>query len=323
MQIQEQNNLVVPEGEVVKPSKKPFIEANTKEVSLSHLSEDCVIPVFSKDNETTISHQEFINTARQCAQVIFDGQTLLEPEVRISHVVKGRVPSAIGKPVKDLLDHEKTVYYERMAFAIEIPSISREINGHRLNLVLGGVRAYNQENLYSRKTLEKFKFFIGFKNMVCCNMCVSSDGYVGDLRVGSINELQANLLDAIGSFQMQDQLELLLAMPEYGINEQQFAQLIGKCRLYNYLPKSERQGIHPLLLNDGQIGAIARQYYEDEHFGRDSNGDLTLWDFYNLLTGANKTSYVDTFVQRGVNALEITQMLQESLQSGIPNWYLT
>ncbi|MFN4152474.1 MAG: DUF3871 family protein, partial [Candidatus Sericytochromatia bacterium] len=40
--------------------KSPFIEANTEEVSLFHLKEKCVIPVFTKDNEITLSHQEFI-----------------------------------------------------------------------------------------------------------------------------------------------------------------------------------------------------------------------------------------------------------------------
>lgn len=28
----------------------PFIEANTKEVSIGHLKGDCIVPVFSKDN---------------------------------------------------------------------------------------------------------------------------------------------------------------------------------------------------------------------------------------------------------------------------------
>ena len=40
----------------------PFIEANTKEVSLRHLQSDCVVPVFSKDNEVTISHPAFVET---------------------------------------------------------------------------------------------------------------------------------------------------------------------------------------------------------------------------------------------------------------------
>ncbi len=38
----------------------PFIEANTKEVTINHLKDDCVVPVFSKDNEITISHPAFI-----------------------------------------------------------------------------------------------------------------------------------------------------------------------------------------------------------------------------------------------------------------------
>ena len=39
-----------------------FIEANTKPVDIAHLRADCVVPVFSKDNEVTISHQSFIET---------------------------------------------------------------------------------------------------------------------------------------------------------------------------------------------------------------------------------------------------------------------
>ena len=54
-------------------------------------------------------------------------------------------------------------------FCIEIPSVTETIDRCRLNLTIGGVRAYNQENLYSKKGFEKFKVFIGFKNMVCCN----------------------------------------------------------------------------------------------------------------------------------------------------------
>lgn len=50
---------------------KPFIEANTSEISLEHLQNDCVIPVFSKDNERTIAHQEFIDIAQDCASRVF------------------------------------------------------------------------------------------------------------------------------------------------------------------------------------------------------------------------------------------------------------
>ena len=39
----------------------PFIEANTKEVTIEHLKNDCIVPVFSKDNEITISHPTSLN----------------------------------------------------------------------------------------------------------------------------------------------------------------------------------------------------------------------------------------------------------------------
>ena len=156
--------------------RKPFIEANTKAVTLSHLQNDCITPVFSKDNEVTISHNQFIETTWECAQRMFRSCTVEEPEIRVSHIVKGRTPEAIHKAVKDRTDEDKTIYYERMMFCIEIPAVTETIDGCRLNLTVGGVRAYNQENLYSKKGFEKFKVFIGFKNMVCCNRCVASCG---------------------------------------------------------------------------------------------------------------------------------------------------
>lgn len=50
---------------------KPFVEANTKAVTLRHLQEDCVVPVFSKDNEVTISHPAFVETVYEAAQEFF------------------------------------------------------------------------------------------------------------------------------------------------------------------------------------------------------------------------------------------------------------
>ena len=166
-----------------------FIEANTKEVTIQHLREECVVPVFSKDNEITISHPSFIEMVWEAANQIFPNEKIEEPTIRVSHVIKGRTPEAIHKPVKDLLESDKTIYYERMMFCFEIPTIHEDIEGNRLNLTIGGVRAYNHENLYSKKGAEKFKVFIGFKNLVCCNMCVSTDGYKSELKVMSTADL--------------------------------------------------------------------------------------------------------------------------------------
>ena len=162
---------------------RPFIVANTTEVPLLHLQRDCIISVFSKDNEKTISHQEFIEVILEAVTRVFPQHTIAEPEIRVSHQIKGRTPTAIHKSAKDLLDEDKTIYYERMAFMVKIPSITEEINGNKLSLCVGGIRSYNQENLYSKKSLEKFKFFIGFQNFVCMNLCISTDGFLENLRV--------------------------------------------------------------------------------------------------------------------------------------------
>ncbi|WP_417363665.1 DUF3871 family protein [Galbibacter sp.] len=304
--------------------RKPFIEANTSEVSLSHLKKDCIIPVFSKDNERTIAHTEFIEIAQHCANKVFPHHHFNTPEVRVSHQIKGRIPSAIHKSVKELLDHEKTIYYERMAFIIQIPSITENINGNDITLTLGGVRAYNQENLYSKKTFEKFKFFIGFQNMVCCNMCISSDGFAGELKVDGYDTLKSKLLKTLQEYKAEKHLEQMQEFSKHHLTEHQFAQLIGKSRLYNYLPRGEKLNIPELQLNDGQISTVAKDYYQDEPFCRNEDGDINLWKVYNLFTQANKSSYIDTFLDRNVNVFNFSNSLLKALSgSGNYHWFLS
>ena len=77
-----------------------FIEANTQQVSLSHLKQDCIIPVFAKDNESTIPHFEFISAVRETAQQLFPEATVMMHNIRTSHIINGRITSAINKPEK-------------------------------------------------------------------------------------------------------------------------------------------------------------------------------------------------------------------------------
>jgi len=55
------------------------------------------------------------------------------PAIRLSHPIKGRIPEARNKPANELLDHEKTLYYESMAFVLEIPEVTVEVNGNTLS----------------------------------------------------------------------------------------------------------------------------------------------------------------------------------------------
>lgn len=305
--------------------KSTFIEANTESVSLSHLKSKNVIPVFTRDNEITLSHQEFIETAISAIATIFPNEPIDTPEIRVSHQIKGRTPDALHIAAKDLEEHQRTSYFERMAFIIRVPGITETINGNKLALTIGGVRSYNLENLYNKKTYEKFKFFIGFQNMVCCNLCISTDGYQNEIRAMSHLDLEAKMLQTLAEYKAQEHLNSMKNLLNNTLSERDFAQIIGKSRLYNYLPKKEKSLIPELLLNDGHINTVAKDYYQDESFCRNANGNISMWEFYNLLTGSNKTSYIDTFLERGVNAFDFSKGISNALSDRNSNyaWFLS
>ena len=309
----EVENVQVEDFEVIAGHSNQFIEANTKEASLQHLKKDCIIPVFSKDNELTISHVNFIETVFEAASKIFPRERINAPEISVSHVIKGRTPEAAHKAVNELQDKDKTIYYERMAFVMEIPTIHSDINGNGLNLSIGGVRSYNLENLYSKKTFEKFKVFIGFKNMVCCNLCISTDGYKEELRAMSHMELLQQVISLFQLYNVTKHLQMMKTFPQHQLTEHQFAQLIGKSKLYQCLPPKERKLLPNLEMTDSHINIIARNYYRDEAFSRDGNNTINLWNVYNLFTGANKSSYIDTFLNRAANATDFINGISEAM----------
>ena len=332
MELQQVSNNIIPRvinnfrqsKEIPEFTVKPFVEANTVKTNLNHLKNDCIIPVFSKDNEKTIAHQEFIEAVQESVAKSFQGETIQKPEIRVSHQIKGRVPSAIHKSAKELLEHERTVYYERMAFIIRIPSMVTTIDGNKIALTVGGVRAYNQQNLYSKKTYEKFKFFIGYQNLVCCNLCISSDGYVEELKADSYVNMLTKITEVIENYNAEQHITTLKDLTNYDLTEHQFAQLIGRARLYNYLPKKIKNVVPNLFLNDGQLSTVAKDYYKDDAFCKNESGDINLWKLYNLFTQANKSSYIDTFLNRNVNAFDFSKGLTKAL-NGNENyhWFLS
>jgi hypothetical protein len=306
--------IVEPVREEVKETKKQlhFIEANTEDVTLEHLLNDCVTPVFAKDNELTISHPLFIQVVEEATKDFFRGEQVDEPEIRCSHIIKGRIPSAIHKPANQLLESDKTIYYERCAFSIDVPTIWEDVNGNRLYLSVTGVRAYNQQNLFSKKVPEVFRVAIGFKNTVCCNLCIFTDGYKGELKVSSTRELYLRVLELFNQFNPAKQLHLLQQLGNSYLSEHQFCQILGKMRLFQYLPMRLQRNLPPLLITDTQINNVAKSYIADENFGSYGK-DLNMWQFYNLLTGANKSSYIDSFLDRAVNATDVAMGINGAL----------
>ena len=291
---------------------KHFIEANTEEATLNHLQYESITQVFSKANELTINHAAFIETIQEAASSFFNGETIDTPEIRVSHVIKGRIPEAIRKPANQLLESDKTIYYERAAFSIDIPTIYETVGGNKLNLSIVGVRAYNQMNLYSKKSPEVFRLAIGFKNQVCCNMCIFTDGFKEDLRVSNTSELYRSALELFNNYNPAKHLHLMQSLGNTSMSEHQFCQILGKMRLYQCLPSGYQKSLPRMLLTDTQINSVAKAYINDENFSSFGN-DLNMWKFYNLLTGANKSSYIDSFLDRSLNATEMAVGINAAL----------
>jgi hypothetical protein len=299
-----------------------FIEANTQEVTLSHLRQDCTIPVFAKDNESTIPHFEFISAVRETAQHLFPEGMVMMPNIRTSHVIKGRIPSAIGKPAKELLEHEKTIYYERLAFMVEVPHVHAYINNQKLNLTVGGVRSYSEQNLFSKKSIEKFKIFIGFKNMVCCNLCIATDGLKDDLRVSNVEELKSKTQELFLNYKREEHVDNMNTLKDFIINDEQMAHLLGKMKLYNHLSKNKKQGVFDLNITDSQINTIVKNYINDTHFRADDDGYIDMWKLFNLFIESTKSNYIDNFLSRNSNTYEFVNHLRAALKNQEDNYFL-
>ena len=323
VEVEEYASYIEIEEQEIVSSSSAFIGANTIEVNLQEIQRQHIIPVFSKDNEPLISHGDFIQTTYDVINHCFKGEDILSPSIRVSHPIKGRTPEARYKPANQLEDHERTIYYERAMFVFEIPSIQRTIDGQTLSLTIGGVKCYGDDKLNNKKgSSEHFKIFIGFSVKVCSNLCVWSDGAQVKLVVRSQGELMDAIMNMINVYNPEQHLRAMQRLTEYNLTEAQFAQVLGRARLYNYLPNEIKKEIPPLLFTDTQLGSVAKDYFKDNSFCRNDNGDINLWRMYNLFTGANKSSYVDSFLERSINAFEFTHQLQTGHAGGTTNWYL-
>ena len=113
--------------------------------------------------------------------------------------------------------------------------IYEDVSGNRLNLSIVGVRALNRENLATKKSPELFRLAVSFKNTVCCNMCVFTDGYKDDIKVMSTKELFRATLELLNNFNAAKNIHLLQTLGDSYLNEHVFGGNTGTC----VAPKAE------------------------------------------------------------------------------------
>ena len=299
-----------------------FLDANTNAISMEELKNLCVVPTWA-NQELTISHQDFIDCVHDAAKTFYNGETVNAPAIRVSHIVRGRTPNALGKRASELLECEKTQFYQRMAFAFTISTIYETIEGQHLELCVGGVRNYNDLNLYrATKGVEKFSVFVGWRVVVCSNQVLTGQGVKLSLEVMDLRQLYLQVMELFHQFNPAKDIHLMQLLSNSYLTETQFAQIVGRMRLYQALPPKKSRRIPNLLITDSQINNVCRGYYCNPDFGGEE-GAISMWNFHNLLTESNKSSYIDSYLQRAVNATEVSVGLTNALHGDSTyQWFL-
>lgn len=301
----------------------PFIEANTLDMPLEVIKSEHIIPVFAKDNVPAISQVEFIEAAKEVS-LLHLGNHKPNLSIRVSHPIKGRAFEARLKKAEELLESEKTIYFERMAFVLEFPGIKEVVNGNEVTLCVAGIKSHNLDNLYNHGgAKQSFKIAIGFQVRVCTNLCLWTDGTKLDIKARNLDELVLAIEELFETQSLKAQLRQMGQLADYELTELQFATILGKARMHSFLPPKERKELLELLISDSQISTVIKQYYTSNSFSRNPNGSINMWKLYNLFTDAVKSSYIDTFLDRNVSAYNFSSGICRALEGkGDYQWFL-
>lgn len=289
-----------------------FIESNTQAITLEELTNKNIIPTFC-DNTLTISHQNFIGSVVEVAKKVFGELTV--PELRVSHPIIGRVPSAQHKKASELRDDEKTTFYQRMAFCAHVKNLTRTINGETVHLCIGGVRAYNEDKLYNRQSAMKFKVFVSWKVRVCSNLMITCDGNSGTIDCMTEADIMQKSFELFSGFNphKEDTLRLLENLSSTTISEEQFCQIIGRMRLYLFLPLAEQKQLPPLTIGDQAVNAMVKNYISNPNFGKKEGEEFTTWNLMQLANESVKQSYIDKWLDRNQNCTDFAIGIQKAL----------
>lgn len=86
---------IIQDEPTVQPSVN-FLEANTDAITMDELTNKCVVPTWA-NQELTIAHQDFISCVHDAACSFYAGERVNAPEIRVSHIVRGRTPQSLSK----------------------------------------------------------------------------------------------------------------------------------------------------------------------------------------------------------------------------------
>ncbi len=303
-------------------TQNPFILGSTSSIELNDLEQNYLTPVYAKDCSEVISHGNFIRTLLAAVKAHFPNETVAEPKIRVSHQLMMRNQSGVGKLIEQLDDLDTSSYFQRLITMIEIPSIKQNVNGNELNLQVVAIHSFHELNLLgSSNQRQNITMGIGFVNSVCTNLCLSTDGVNSTIKVYNTDELYKYALELFGQYNPARHLEQMRLLRETKMNTSTFSQFLGKCRLYAAMPQSLKIELNlpEVTLLEAQLNSACRDYFENSNFKADENGDLTMWNFYNILTNF-KNSPIVPFIDRSVNIFDVAVGVSRAINGTDNSW---
>ena len=102
-----------------------FIESNTSGITLEELKRTVLYPALGRQPAYN-QPPDFIHRIEEAASMFFAGETFGNTEIRVSHKILGRHPSALTKRKEELKPEDETIHYQRMAFCFHIRTICRK-----------------------------------------------------------------------------------------------------------------------------------------------------------------------------------------------------
>ncbi len=311
--------------ETTEAPESHFIESNTQPITLEELSEKNIVPTFG-DGTVSTSHQSFIESVLEAGRTVFGD--LSPVDIRVSHPINGRVPSALHKKANELLEEDKTLYWQRIGFVSHVVGLTRSINGQTVHLCIGGVRGYNEDKLYGRPCPLKYRIFVSWTCKICTNLMVQA-GYIGNLECMTTSDIKEKALELFNGFDpvKEDNLRALENLGKTSITEEQFCKVIGRLRLYQALPNTTKAelGLPNVILGDQAVNAAVRGYVENPNFKKEDGIDLTLWQMLQLFNEAVKQAYLTNWLEKNQNCTDLIIGLEKALngESQEYAWFLS
>lgn len=304
----------------------PFVEGPSQAVSLVELTQESILPSYA-DGEIVIPPGHIIQAIILAAHDAMPNDLFAEPEIRASHLVQGRIWSAIYKKKEDLLESDKTKYWERMCFCVEVISRRSTLLQEPVSLTFGACRSLQNLNFHSRKGAEGVSIYISHRARICSNLMISlENGLKDNVLCSGPEDIYTAAYQLFSQFNADENADELSGLGRTTITASAFAHIIGKLRVYSCLSTADKKKLpFNIEIGDAQAYEATRQFVNG-HFGLNGRDSIDLFCALNCLnTGVKRTSYLHNFLTKNANCTSLVLGLQRSIEGTCSDydWFLS